>query len=373
MVGAFVSVFADAYRGRRVLVTGHTGFKGSWLTSWLLRLGAEVVGISKDVPTQPAMFSELGLASRVKNIQADIRDAVTMRELVHGEQLDFVFHLAAQAIVSKSYSDPVETVSTNVIGTMNLLEALRGVERPCVAVLITSDKCYDNVEWVWGYRETDPLGGNDVYSGSKGAAELVIKSYVQSFFHLDHPVRIGVARAGNVIGGGDWAKDRIVVDCILAWSEGRIVEVRSPEATRPWQHVLEPLSGYLAFAQALVLNPFLHGEAFNFGPRAEQNHTVVELLTDLARQWGFSTAEQAYQTTANVPFHEAGLLKLNCDKALVHLKWQSSLEYVETVSLVGEWYTAFYRRQADMYAVTREQIAMYERVAAERHRTWARA
>ena len=364
-------MFASVYQGKRVLLTGHTGFKGSWLTTWLLKLGADVVGVSIDIPTQPSMFEVLALQGRIKHVKADIRHLAAMRDLLANEQLDFVFHLAAQAIVSTSYSDPVETMSTNVVGTMNVLEALRTFERPCVAVLITSDKCYDNVEWVWGYRETDGLGGKDVYSGSKGAAELVIKSYLYSFFQKQHPVRLAVGRAGNVIGGGDWAKDRIVVDCMRAWSEGRHVEIRSPQATRPWQHVLEPLSGYLALGQMLVQQPSLHGEAFNFGPRAEQNRTVVELLTDLGRQWGFDSLDQAYRVTANIPFHEAGLLKLNCDKALFHLKWEPNLNYAETIRLVGDWYTGFYRDQADMYALTLNQIASYERAAVDRGRVWA--
>ena len=369
---SLVTMFADTYKGRRVLVTGHTGFKGSWLTTWLLKLGAEVIGVSKDVPTQPAMFDELALAGRVRHIQADIRDLAAMRSLVSGEQPDFVFHLAAQAIVSTSYSDPIDTMTTNVVGTMNILEALRVLEQPCVAVLITSDKCYDNMEWVWGYRETDGLGGKDVYSGSKGAAELVIKSYLHSFFQNDHPVRLAVGRAGNVIGGGDWARDRIVVDCVRAWSEGRSVEIRSPQATRPWQHVLEPLSGYLALGQAVAQQRQLHGETFNFGPRAEQSRTVIELLGDLGQRWGFANYDQAYRVTANVPFHEAGLLKLNCDKALFHLKWEPNLGYAETINLVGDWYTAFYREEVDMYALTLEQIAAYERAGVERGRIWTR-
>lgn len=365
--------FQDIYRAKRVLVTGHTGFKGSWLTAWLLKLGASVTGISKDVPTEPAMFDELALASRIKHIQADIRDLESMRSIIVAEQPDFVFHLAAQAIVSTSYANPVDTMTTNVVGTMNILEALRSLEHPCVAVLITSDKCYDNVEWVWGYRETEGLGGKDVYSGSKGAAELVIKSYLHSFFKADHPVRLAVGRAGNVIGGGDWAKDRIVVDCMRAWSEGLSVEIRSPQSTRPWQHVLEPLSGYLTLGQTVAQQSPLHGEAFNFGPRAEQNRTVVELLGDLGRQWGFSNSDQAYRITANIPFHEAGLLKLNCDKALFHLKWEPNLDYAETIRLVSDWYRAYYREQADMYALTMEQIADYERVGAERNRVWIRS
>ena len=366
-------MFTDTYRGRRVLVTGHTGFKGSWLSAWLLKLGAEVVGISKDVPTQPAMFEELGLAQRIRHHRADIRDLAAMRKLISAERPDFIFHLAAQAIVSTSYDDPVETMTTNVVGTMNILEVLRSVDHPCVAVMITSDKCYDNVEWVWGYRETDGLGGKDVYSGSKGAAELVIKSYSYSFFQKGHPVRLAIGRAGNVIGGGDWAKDRIVVDCMRAWSGGRTVEIRSPQATRPWQHVLEPLSGYLTLGQAASLEQELHGEAFNFGPRAEQNRSVVDLIGDLSRRWGFDNPDAAYQVTANIPFHEAGLLKLNCDKALFHLKWEPNLDYAETIQLVGDWYAAYYQKHADMYGETMEQIATYERLGKARNRIWTRS
>ncbi len=364
-------MFADAFKGKRVLITGHTGFKGSWLTAWLLKLGAEITGVSKDIPTQPAMFEVLGLAGRIRHVSADIRDLPAMRNLIAGEKPDFVFHLAAQAIVSTSYIDPVATITTNAIGTMNILEALRTLAHPCTAVMISSDKCYDNVEWVWGYRETDKLGGKDIYSGSKGAAELVIRSYLHSFFKEEHPVRLAVGRAGNVIGGGDWAKDRIVADCMRAWSEGQSVEIRSPQATRPWQHVLEPLSGYLTLAQTLACRPQLHGEAYNFGPRAEQNHRVIELLGDLGKFWGYASPEQIYRITANVPFHEAGLLKLNCDKALFDLKWEPNLDYSETIDLVGSWYSGFYREEADMYFLTLEQIEAYEKMALERKRIWA--
>lgn len=367
-------MFDNIYSGKKALITGHTGFKGSWLSAWLLKLGAQVVGISKDIPTEPAMFSELGLEKRISHHTADVRDLAAMKAIIHNERPDFVFHLAAQAIVSVSYSDPVETITSNVIGTMNILEALRTVTHPCVAVLITSDKCYDNVEWVWGYRETDAVGGKDVYSGSKGAAELVIKSYLHSFFMTPgHPVRIGIGRAGNVIGGGDWAKDRIVVDCMRAWNKGRPVEIRSPQATRPWQHVLEPLSGYLALGAALAANRSMHGEAFNFGPRAEQNRTVVELLTDLGKHWGFSNPDDACHITGNIPFHEAGLLKLNCDKALFHLKWEATLNCSETIRLVSEWYLGYYREQADMYRLTLDQVAIYEAFARDRGRTWIKS
>ena len=372
-VGAGRAVtFGDAYAGRRVLVTGHTGFKGSWLTSWLLRLGAEVTGVSVDIPTQPSMFEELALEGQVTHVRADLRDLEAVRDAVSTARPDFVFHLAAQAIVSESYREPIDTMTTNVIGTLHVLEALRQVEHPCAAVLITSDKCYDNVEWVWGYRETDALGGKDIYSGSKGAAELVIKSYRHSFFPDGHPVRLAVGRAGNVIGGGDWAPDRLVVDCVRAWSAGRSVEVRSPGATRPWQHVLEPLSGYLALGHAITHRPELHGEAFNFGPRAEEAHTVAELLSDLGRQWGFEDPQDAYQVTQESSFHEAGLLRLSCDKALLQLGWETNLTYDETILLVADWYSAYYGDRPDLHALTLEQIGAYESAAVERGRTWAR-
>ncbi len=364
-------MFKGYYKGKRVLVTGHTGFKGSWLTAWLLKLGADVIGISKDVPTNPSMFEETGLTGRLSHHQADVRDLAVMQELIAEEQPDCVFHLAAQAIVSVSYIDPVETFTTNTIGTMNVLEVLRRLNRKCIAVIITSDKCYDNVEWVWGYRETDALGGKDVYSGSKGAAELVVKSYLHSFFQgSDNFVRLGVGRAGNVIGGGDWARDRIVVDCMKAWNKGQIVEIRSPKATRPWQHVLEPLSGYLTLGMALAENETLHGSTFNFGPRAEQNRTVVELIGDLGRNWGFDSSDEAYRITDNIPFHEAGLLKLNCDKAFFHLKWEPNLDYAETIRMVSEWYTSYYRGSNDMYAFTQKQLVEYEQFASERGREW---
>ena len=364
-------MFNNIYKDKKILVTGDTGFKGSWLVTWLLKLGAEVVGVSRDIPTQPSMFEESELAGKIKHIQVDIRDLNKLDLIIKDEKFDFIFHLAAQAIVSSSYMDPVDTITTNVIGTMNVLESLRHVKTPCVAILITSDKCYDNKEWLWGYRETDHLGGKDIYSGSKGSAELIINSYVHSFFKSDHPVRIAVGRAGNVIGGGDWAKDRIVVDCMQAWNENRSVEIRSPMATRPWQHVLEPLSGYLILGQSLAEDQGLHGEAFNFGPQAGRNHTVVELLQDLGKYWGFNDPADAYKITDNIPFHEAGLLKLNCDKALCSLEWESNLDYDETIQLVGNWYKAFYKDKVDTFEYTIKQIDQFEGLGLSRNRKWA--
>lgn len=364
-------MFGGIYAGKRVLVTGHTGFKGSWLTSWLLKMGATVCGLSDCVPTVPAMFEEAGLEAKVEHYWGDIRDLQKVLSVIDACKPDFLFHMAAQPIVSTSYSEPLNTISTNVMGTANILEALRLLDRECVAVMITSDKCYENVEWLWGYKETDHLGGRDIYSGSKGAAEVIIHSYFESFFKRpDCKIRLATGRAGNVIGGGDWAKDRIVVDCVRNWSEGNPVEIRSPSATRPWQHVLEPLSGYLALGAALFADRALVGQSFNFGPRAEQNRSVLELLNDLSKYWDFTDTSDAYTVTANIPFHEAGLLKLNCDKALFHLRWQATLDYVDCVRLTSEWYYKFYRQNEQMYPVTLAQIEEYESKAKARELVW---
>ncbi len=366
-------MFENIYKNKKVLVTGHTGFKGSWLVSWLLKLGAEVVGISKDIPTKPSMFEELKLDTKIKHYIEDIRNLDKIVEIFASEKPDILFHLAAQPIVSVSYANPIETLSSNIMGTANVLEALRVLNNKCTAIIITSDKCYDNVEWIWGYKESDHMGGKDIYSGSKGGAELVIKSYYHSFFkNKNSNVKLAIGRAGNVIGGGDWAKDRIVVDCMQSWSKGENVEIRSPQATRPWQHVLEPLSGYLALGQMLYQHDSLHGEAFNFGPRAEQNHTVVELLADLSKYWHFENVADAYRVTDNIPFHEAGLLKLNCDKALFHLKWQATLEYKDTIKFTSEWYYDYYKHNADMYNKTLTQIQEYEELATKRELLWTR-
>ncbi|MFT6905641.1 MAG: CDP-glucose 4,6-dehydratase [Oleiphilaceae bacterium] len=365
-------MFNNVYKDKKVLITGHTGFKGSWLTTWLLKLGANIVGVSKDIPTTPAMFNELGLEGKIKHYQEDIRNIEAMLSIVAEEKPDFLFHLAAQPIVSTSYEEPLDTISSNVMGTANVLEALKSSNQQCVAIIITSDKAYDNVEQVWGYKEDDKMGGKDIYSGSKGAAELIIKSYFYSFFkRQDSNVRLAIGRAGNVIGGGDWAKDRIVVDCMVAWSKQEAVEIRSPSATRPWQHVLEPLSGYLNLGASLYQDVQLHGEAFNFGPRAEQNHTVKQLLEDLSESWHFAKTEDPFVVTDNIPFHEAGLLKLNCDKALAHLKWQATLDYRGTISFTSEWYYSFYKESgAKMYEKTVSQIDAYEKLAIEHKLTW---
>ena len=364
--------FNNVYKNKKVLITGNTGFKGSWLSTWLTMLGAEVFGYSLSVPTEPAMYDVLDLEHKIKNKFGDIRDKETFNEYVQNIKPDFLFHLAAQAIVSTSYKEPFDTITTNVVGTASVLEAIRNITWDCTCVLITSDKAYNNVEWIWGYRENDRLGGKDVYSGSKGAAELVIKSYWNSFIKEMSNIKFGVTRAGNVIGGGDWAKDRIVVDCAKAFSKGETVEIRCPKATRPWQHVLEPLSGYLTLGQWLYEGKSENGEAYNFGPKAEQTKTVFELTQDLAEKWGLDK-ENASKLTGNIPFKEANLLKLNCDKALAFLHWHSTLNYDECVSIIAEWYKTYYENQdSDMYALTVKQIEFYMIEAKKQNLEWSK-
>ena len=286
-------------------------------------------------------------------------------------QPDFVFHLAAQALVRPSYKNPLETIITNAIGSATVLDALRLLNSKVVAIMITSDKAYDNVEWVWGYRESDRLGGKDPYSASKGMAELAIRSYVTSFFNTpDSNVRVGIARAGNVIGGGDWALDRIVPDCMNAWSTGKTVDIRSPHSTRPWQHVLEPLSGYLVLAANLANDVTNHGEAYNFGPSADQNYPVSKLIDEMSKYWDQVKWNDISGSKNHA--HEAGLLKLNCDKALFDLDWHSTLEFNETVKMTVEWYKNYYQNQEQsMFNFTINQIDEYTKLAISKGINWA--
>lgn len=361
----------NSFRGKRVFVTGHTGFKGSWLSTWLLHLGAEVWGYSREIPTDPGMFDILQLGGKMRHAIGDVRDIEILNKLISACQPDFIFHLAAQPIVSESYSDPLNTLSSNIMGTANVLECTRTLDNPCNVVIITSDKCYENVEWVWGYRETDQMGGKDIYSASKGAAELVFHAYFESFLKKMPHVRFATARAGNVIGGGDWAKDRIIADCVRAWSQEDSVTIRCPRATRPWQHVLEPLSGYLTLAASMADNAALNGERFNFGPKAEQDHDVERLICDLATHWDFPDGVEPYQIVDEVPFNEAGLLKLNCDKALAALNWQANLDYQQCIDYVGSWYQHYYQNKGDMHEFTLTQIKDYEAKGSAQKLVWS--
>lgn len=363
--------FKDIYQNKTILITGHTGFKGSWLSLWLSQLGANVIGVSHDIPSNPSHFNEAQLSFKLIDNRLDIRDKEPIKNLILQHQPDFIFHLAAQPLVKSSYDSPIDTITTNAIGTSNILDALRYIEKPIVAVMITSDKVYDNVEWVWGYRETDKLGGKDPYSASKGMAELAIRTYVESYFSSPNSnIRVGVARAGNVIGGGDWAKDRIVVDCIKSWSKGKIVDIRNPGATRPWQHVLEPLSGYLSLGAKLKDDYVIHGHAYNFGPTADQNYSVEALIKEMEKNWN----NVRWNDTSNKVIHryESGLLKLNCDKALFDLKWSPALSFQKTVQMTVDWYKIFYEsNKEEMYEVSINQINEYKNIAEKKGIEWA--
>jgi CDP-glucose 4,6-dehydratase len=358
------------FNAKTVLITGHTGFKGTWLTAWLKQLGAKVVGIALAPPTEPSHFVAANLTDGMTDLRIDIRNQVDLEEAIISAQPDFVFHLAAQALVRCSYEDPVETWQTNLLGTLHVLEALRKLNNSCATVIITSDKCYDNVEWVWGYRETDAMGGPDPYSASKGAAELAIRSHIKSYFpKASSKVRIASARAGNVIGGGDWAADRIVPDCVRAWSSGNLVELRNPHSTRPWQHVLEPLSGYLSLAVALSKRPELHGEPFNFGPQAQQNHSVLDLVQQMALHWDQVRWQDVSGSVAEP--YESGLLKLNCDKSLHYLQWHAVMGFEDTVCMTAEWYRTYYQQSAQIAVTTDAQIADYTTIAKQHGLAWA--
>ena len=350
----------ESYRGRRVLVTGHTGFKGGWLSLWLSELGADVSGYSLAPWTDPNIFTAAGIAGRVRHTEGDVRDLTAFRRAWKACRPDVVFHLAAQPIVRESYRNPVETVTTNVVGTTHVLELTRESDRPIAVVCVTSDKCYDNVEWAYGYREDDRLGGADVYSGSKAAAELVVSSYRRSFFNAVDSPAVASARAGNVIGGGDWAADRLVPDCVRALVAGRRIEVRHPHAVRPWQHVLEPLSGYLALGSVLQRRD-PEGMAargpWNFGPTIPNARSVGAVVAGVIREWGAGEWRQLPEDGAG---HEATLLRLAIDKAQMRLGWCPRWDFDEAIHYTTEWYKAYYAG-GDVAACSLAQIAEYSK------------
>jgi len=368
------SLLKSIYSGRTVWLSGHTGFKGGWMASWLLALGAKVHGFALEPPTSPALFDQLGLGNRLLHELADLRDGSAVKRSIQAAQPDFVFHLGAQAIVRTSYEQPTETYMTNVIGTIHVLEALRTLEKPCSAVLITTDKCYENREWVLSYREEDPLGGYDPYSSSKASAEIAIASWRRSFF-ADHSVRIASVRAGNVIGGGDWAKDRIVPDCIRALQQGEAIPVRNKVATRPWQHVLEPLGGYLWLAAILSqpslrpYDPRLFSSAFNFGPSLESNRTVAELVTEILKHWPGRWEDKSDPKAV----HEAKLLNLANDKAFHLLAWKPVWSFEKAVAATAEWYQRANgpATAPELTELTLRQILEYQNDAALANLPWA--
>lgn len=369
-------MFADIYKNKTVLVTGHTGFKGSWLAIWLKELGAEVVGYALDPPSDPNNFQATNLQEKTTHIHGDVRDLDHLLEVFNKYQPEFVFHLAAQPLVRLSYDEPKMTLDTNVGGTVNVFEAVRKTPGVKVLVNITSDKCYENREWVWGYRENDPMGGHDPYSASKGCAELVFNAYLQSFFSekAAHSSNIGAAsaRTGNVIGGGDWGQDRLVPDCIRALISGQKIGIRSPHAIRPWQHVLEPLSGYLGLGALLSQDPGKYSGAWNFGPEEGSHLTVAEMADRLIKYWGDGSWNDLSDPQA---LHEAKLLKLNCDKAHAGLNWHSVLTIDGCLQMAADWYKKFYAgsQKEDMYPFCVEQIRKYEGSAATKNIIYAQS
>jgi CDP-glucose 4,6-dehydratase len=353
------------FKNKKVIITGHTGFKGSWLTMWLTMLQARVIGISDNFISSPSHFQLLQLNKKIIHKKIDIRDLVKLKKLIKKYQPDFVFHLAAQSIVYKSFKDPLKTWSTNTIGTVNLLESLRQLKKKCTAVIITSDKCYENLEIKRGYHENDRLGGNDPYSASKASADIAIRSYISSFFsHKNNKIFIATARAGNVIGGGDWSTNRLIPDCIRSWSKKKKVIIRSPHSTRPWQHVLEAIYGYLTLALNLNKNPSLHSEAFNFGPANHQNYKVVSVIKLMKKYW--QNVSWKFYKNNNKIFKESSLLKLNSQKAKKILKWRSVLTFKENIFLVANWYRNFYLNPKQAYKLTSSQIEFYESILDKR-------
>jgi CDP-glucose 4,6-dehydratase len=351
------------WKGRRVFLTGHTGFKGSWLSLWLHALGADVTGYALEPPTRPSLFVQAGVSSAVKSMCADIRDFSRLRSAIADSRPEVVIHMAAQSVVRRGYEDPIETYSTNVMGTVHLLEALRKLGQRCVVVNVTSDKCYANRESVWGYRENDPMGGGDPYSNSKGCAELVTTAYQESFFPAaffeKHGVSLASARAGNAIGGGDWTSDQLIPDLMRAFLAKQPCLIRNPSAIRPWQFVLEPLRGYLMLVERLAEDPSRFASAWNFGPVDTDAKPVSWIADEVARSWG-NHASWIHDSAMHP--REAHFLKLDASKAKVCLDWQPMVPLSQALDWIVEWYRAF-QAGTDLRRVTRAQIERYEKLS----------
>lgn len=355
-----IDIYNNFYKDKRVLITGHTGFKGSWLSIWLHELGAEVIGIALDPYTERDNYVLSGIGNKIKaDLRADIRDKQRIKDIFAEYQPEIVFHLAAQPLVRLSYEKPVETYETNVMGTINVMEAIRAINSVKVGVMITTDKCYENKEQLQGYKETDPFGGYDPYSSSKGACEIAIQSWRRSYFNPEdygkrHTVSLASVRAGNVIGGGDWALDRIIPDCIRAIEAGKPIDIRNPKAVRPWEHVLEPLSGYLMLAQKMWKHPTDYCEGWNFGPEQEAVSTVWEVASELAKCFGKGELKDSSNPNA---VHEANLLMLDITKAKTRLGWKPRLNSKQTIDLVADWYKRY--KSENVYDICIDEIERF--------------
>ena len=353
------------WKGRNVLVTGHTGFKGSWLCLWLDALGAKVTGLALDPPTQPNLFQQAGVASIIRSVRVDIRDFPQLKAAVAECRPEVIIHMAAQSVVRRGYEDPIETYSSNVMGTVHLFEALRQLEHPCTVVNVTSDKCYENREFLWGYRENEPMGGHDPYSNSKGCAELVTSAFRDSYFPPEsleqHGVALASARAGNAVGGGDWTSDQLIPDLMRAFLAGRPCEIRNPCATRPWQFVLEPLRGYLMLAERLSEDATKFASGWNFGPADSDARPVSWIAEKLARSWGDNASWRRDETTHP---HEAHFLKLDASKAKALLNWHPLLPLHQALEWIVEWYRG-YQAGADLRRLTCSQIERYEALSRD--------
>ena len=362
----YIKDIKDIYKNKKVLITGHTGFKGSWLSLWLLELGANVIGYSLEPPTHPNLFEALSLNKKLIHIIGDVRDEKKLSSVFKKYKPEFVFHLAAQPLVRLSYTEPKLTYETNIIGTINVLEAVRKTDSVRVCVVITTDKCYENKEWVYGYRETDPMGGYDPYSSSKACAELIVSAYRNSFFNPRdydkiHNIALSSVRAGNVIGGGDWGEDRLIPDCIKTLSKNKIINIRNPQATRPWQYVLEPLSGYLLLGSKMYKDGKRYSSAWNFGPNDDDIITVEEIVKLVIQNWG----NGYYKVDTSSQPHEAGLLKLDTSKACTFLGWKPVYNLCEAIKRTINWYKYFYKSvgKEKLYKITVNDISDYIKIS----------
>lgn len=357
-------MFDNYFKNKKILITGHNGFKGSWLTLWINSLGGKIVGVSKKDINLHSHFKSLKINNNIKEYFVDITNFKKIYTIIKKEKPEIIFHLAAQAIVSKSFTDPLETYSTNSFGTLNILDSLRTLNNKCNAVFITSDKTYKNNEWVWGYRENDTLGGEDPYSSSKSIADILIDSYYKNYFKNTKNIKVAATRAGNVIGGGDWSKNRIVPDIINAIINNKSLNIRNPNSTRPWQFVLEPLGGYLKTAYMLDKNKKLNGEAFNFGPKPSNNYSVKDLANKLIIKWPLNNKCKLHFSKSNMK--ESSLLKLNCEKSEKFLNWKSVLEFDDVINFTSKWYFNYYKKQKNIKEMSLEQIKIYEKLAYEK-------